>query len=484
MKIKNIYTILLAGTLLSACQDKFLDLQPISSATTGNFYKNADDIKNAVTGAYASLQAGGISTNNYVFGEVRSDNTVPVASGSVTDQDEFDRFYIRTTNPFINDRWNNGYRSISRCNAILDRIGGITMDENLKNRYTAEVKFIRALVYFELVRTYGDIPLVLKEITDPDAGYEYGRNPKAEVYAQIEKDLTEAEAVLPVTYTGTDIGRATKGATKALLGKVYLTQRNFQGAANKLKEVIDLGVYGLLPEYADVFDSNNENHRENIFDIQFRSGGVGEGSPWPNAFAPENSGNAVIPFGGGGNNQPTLDLINSYEPNDKRKNFSLATSYVNASGATIPYNFIRKYRDVPATSGDNDNNIPIIRYADVILMYAEALNELGYQPTGNAFTYLNQVRTRAGLKGLTSVEVPNQEAFRLAMEQERRVEFAFESHRWFDLVRTGRAIPVMNSKKDQFRLVKTVSETDLVFPIPQSQIDINRDKIQQNPGYN
>ncbi|KAA5542941.1 RagB/SusD family nutrient uptake outer membrane protein [Adhaeribacter rhizoryzae] len=484
MKIKNLYIFLISGALLSSCQDNFLDLQPISSATTGNFYKTADDIKNAVSGAYASLQAGGISTNNYVFGEVRSDNTLPVASGSVTDQDEFDRFYIRTTNPYINDRWNNAYRAIARCNAILDRIGAISMDENLKSRYTAEVKFIRGLVYFELVRSFGDVPIILKEVTNPDEGYAFGRSPVADVYTQIEKDLTEAEAVLPTTYASADVGRATKGAAKALLGKVYLTQRKFQPAATKLKEVIDLGVYGLLPEYADVFDSNNENHREIVFDIQFRSGGVGEGSPWPNAFSPENSGNAVIPFGGGGNNQPTTDLINSYEPNDKRKNFSLATSYVNASGATIPYNFIRKYRDVPATSGDNDNNIPVIRYADVILMYAEALNEIGYQPTGDAFNYLNQVRTRAGLGPLTANEVPNQGAFRLAMEQERRVELAFESHRWFDLVRTGRAIPVMNSKKDQFRLVKTLTETDLIFPIPQSQIDINREKIQQNPGYN
>src|SRR5690349_12966150 len=123
MKIKNLYIFLISGALLSSCRDNFLDLQPISSATTGNFYNTADDIKYAVSVDYASLQAGGISTNNYVFGEVRSDNTLPVASGSVTDQDEFDRFYIRTTNPYINDRWNNAYRAIARCNAILDRIG-------------------------------------------------------------------------------------------------------------------------------------------------------------------------------------------------------------------------------------------------------------------------------------------------------------------------------------------------------------------------
>jgi hypothetical protein len=483
MKSLKIMVMLFTGSLLSSCSDKFLDLQPISSATTETFYRNADDIKNAVTGAYAALQSGGISTNNYVFGEVRSDNTVPVPSGSVTDQDEFDRFYIRTTNPFIAGRWNDGYRAIARCNTILDRIDPIILDENLKNRYIAETKFIRALVYFELVRVFGDVPLILNEIKDPDEGYAFGRTPAADVYAQIEKDLTEAEAVLPVSYTGGDIGRATKGAAKALLGKVYLTQKKYAPAAAKLKEVTDLSIYSILPVYADVFRVSNENHPETVFDIQFRAGGVGEGNPWPNAFAPENSGNVVIPFGGGGNNQPTADLIAAYSAQDLRKNVSLATAYTNAGGQTIPYNFVKKYYDVPATNGDNGNNIPVIRYADVLLMYAEALNEIGYQPAGEAFTFLNQIRNRAGLSSLTAAEIPDQQAFRLAMEQERRLEFAFEGHRWFDLVRTGRAIEVMNSKKDQIKLVRPLTENDLLFPIPQSQIDINKEKVQQNPGY-
>jgi len=227
----------------------------------------------------------------------------------------------------------------------------------------------------------------------------------------------------------------------------------------------------------------NKNNRESVFEVQFRAGGVGEGNPWPNSFSPENSGNAVIAFGGDGNNQPSGDIVNAYEANDKRKALSLATSYVNASGVTIQYNFVKKYYDVPATKNDNGNNIPVIRYADVLLMYAESLNEAGYQPAGEAMNYLNEVRVRAGLSPKTSADVPNQQAFRLAVEQERRLELAFEGHRWFDLVRTDRAIAVMNSKKDQLRLVKLINADDLLFPIPQSQIDINRDKIKQNPGY-
>ncbi|PRX40399.1 RagB/SusD family nutrient uptake outer membrane protein [Salegentibacter salegens] len=257
----------------------------------------------------------------------------------------------------------------------------------------------------------------------------------------------------------------------------------YSAAAEKLKEVIDSGVYNLLPNYAAVFDPDNDNNDEIIFSIQFLAGGIGEGNPWPNSFAPINSGNAVIPFGGGGNNQPTTDMINSYEPGDQRKDFSIATSYESESGEIIPTNFVTKYQDEPATSGDNDNDIPIIRYADILLMYAEALNELGYESPGEAFIYLNEVRERAGLMSLSSAEVSSQEEFRLAIEKERRVELAFEGHRWFDLVRTDRAIPVMNAKKDEMELVKTLTENEKVFPIPQSVIDVNPDQIQQNPGY-
>ncbi|MCE7044557.1 RagB/SusD family nutrient uptake outer membrane protein [Dyadobacter sp. CY312] len=483
MKILKTYIVVLATVMLSSCSDEFLDLKPISTATSDNFYRTPDDFKNALNGGYAGLRSGGITANSYVFGEITSDNTVAVASGSVTDQDEFDRFYIKTTNPFISARWNEGYSIIARYNTILDKIGGVTMDEALKTRYIAETKFLRAVIYFTLVRTYGDVPLILKPVTNPDEGYSFGRSPQAEVYAQIEKDLAEAEAVLPVSYPAADLGRATKGAAKAYLGKVYLTQKKFGAAAGKLKEVIDLGVYALLPSYADVFRVANKNSKETVFEVQYKSGGAGLGNPWPNAFAPQNSGNAVIAFGGDGNNQPTADMIAAYEPGDLRKDASLATSYVNAAGQVIPDKFIKKYYDVPVAKNDNGNNIPLIRYADVLLMYAEAVNEVGYQAEGEALNYLNMVRTRAGLAKKTAVDIPSQQAFRLAMEHERRVELAFEGHRWFDLVRTDRAISVLNSKKEQIRLVADLTANNLVFPIPQSQIDINKDKIKQNPGY-
>lgn len=477
MNRKLIVTIGLSISL-SACQESFIELTPLSQASTATFYRTQSDLLNALNGAYGALQFNGQYGQYYIVSEIPSDDTSPVLSGSVTDQDEFDKFYLRTTNPFLAARWTDGYRGIYRTNAVIDRSAGIQMDESLKTRMVGEAKFLRALMYFNLVRVFGDVPLVIKEITDPQEGYQYGRNPVAEVYTQIEKDLTEAETALPVTYTGTNVGRATRGAAKALLGKVLLTQRKYAPAASKLKEVIDAGTYDLLANYADVFRASGKNHRESIFDVQYKKGNLGEGSPFANAYSPENSGNAVIQFGGDGNNQPTPDLINSYESGDLRKDFSLATSYVNASGTRIQYNFIRKYNDAPIVKYDSEDNWPVLRYADVLLMYAECLNEQAQ--TSVALPFLNRVRKRAGL---ADKNISAQTDLRLAIENERRWELAFEGHRWFDLVRTGRALPILQAKSQAIGIRGAVSQNNLVFAVPQSQVDINREKIQQNPGY-
>ncbi|GAB3262911.1 RagB/SusD family nutrient uptake outer membrane protein [Larkinella harenae] len=480
MKRKYLLVALLSMALTS-CKEDFLALSPISQASTATFYRTSSDLLNAMNGAYGALQFNGQYGQYYVVSEIPSDDTRPVLSGSVTDQDEFDKFYLRTTNPFLATRWSDGYRGIYRCNAIIDRSAGVTMDEALKARIVGEAKFLRALMYFNLVRVFGAVPLVVKEIIDPQEGYEYGRAPVADVYAQITKDLTEAETALPATYTGANVGRATSGAAKSLLGKVHLTQKKYTEAATKLKEVIDAGTYDLLPSYASVFQASNKNHRESIFDVQYKKGSIGEGSGFANAYAPENSGNAVIQFGGGGNNQPTPDMIAAYEPGDLRKDVSLATSYTNASGARVDYNFVRKYRDAPVVNGDSEDNWPVLRYADVLLMYAEALNESGR--TADAQPYLNRVRTRAGLAAKTAADAGTQATMRLALEQERRIELAFEGHRWFDLVRTGRALPILQAKAAAIGIKTNLTENNLVFAIPQSQIDINSSKITQNPGY-
>ncbi len=478
MKTKIIVT-LIATLSVTACQEKFIDLAPISSASTATFFKTQSDMITAINGAYATLQAGGQYGDYYILGEIPSDNSTPALSGSVTDQDEFDKFYIRTTNPVLLARWNDGYRGIYRTNTVIDRIGAVAMNEALKARITGEAKFLRALMYFNLVRVFGDVPLVLKEITDPAEGYDYERAPASAVYTQIVKDLSEAQQALPESYSGTDVGRATRGAAKALLGKVYLTNKQYAEAAAVLKEVIDSGIYDLLPTYAAVFNPANKNSKESIFAVQYKKGLVPrEGSGFGNSFAPTNSANAVIQFGGGGNNQPTKDIELAYEPGDQRKGVSLATGYTNAQGNRVEAYYVKKFLDAPVVNGDSDDNWPVLRYADVLLMYAEVLNETGQ--TTQALPFLNRVRTRAGLAPAT---VTSQADMRLAIEQERRVELAFEGHRWFDLVRTGRALPILQAKAAAIGIKTNLTANNLIWPIPQSQIDINPSKIKQNPGY-
>jgi len=487
--MKNIKTIFASGIIIllaaSSCKKDFLDRAPISQMNGNNFYKTAEDMKNALSAAYGGLQYSGLYYSSmHIIGDLRSDNTEITNPAAGTDMVAVDNFQNLATTSISSTTWAGHYQAIQSVNIVIEKIEAVPMDAGLKARYSAEAKFLRALMYFNLVRIFGDVPLVTKVINNPQEGYTYGRNSSAEVYAQIIADLTDAENNLPYEFTGADIGRATKGAAMSLLGKVYLTQKNWSLAATKLKQVIDQTAsnkYQLLPTYAAVFGIANENNRESIFEVQFKKGSNNEGSPFTNQFAPIGSGTAVVSVGNPlGQNIPTANMSNAYETNDVRKAVSMRNSYVLGS-TTVQHNYIIKYAGVPAANLDSDNNWIVLRYADVLLMYAEALNELGYVADGPAFTYLNQIRTRAGLPSKTStnvdlaLRVADQAAFRLAIEQERRVELAFEGHRWFDLVRAGRALTILAGNGMQAHHV--------LFPVPQSQIDINPALIKQNPGY-
>lgn len=486
MKLKyNLIAIALLGIGFSSCSD-FLEQNPQTDLSENDFYKTADDITSAVNGAYSSMQENNIYGNWYVFGEIPSDNTRNQLSGSVTSQDEFDKFYIDTQNSYIADFWKAAYKVINRTNTVLGRIDGITIDADLANRYKLECKFIRALMYFNLVRVYGDIPLVLKEIGITEA-YDILREPKDNVYNQIISDLKEAQA-LPVSYPAAEDGRATQGAAKALLGKVYMTLHKYAEAEAILGEVINSGRYSLLENtagslnidgYKDIFSPVNHNSKEGIFEIQFLKGGYGEGSNYANNFAPENSGTNVVTVGGtGGNNIPEMDIYNAYEEGDLRRDFSMSLGYNDnrKNDEWVESRYVRKFMDVPYQGNDASNNYPVIRYADVILMYAEALNQNG--KTAEACKYLNMTRRRGFGYQTTEtspvdLQTTDKTQFERLVEQERRVELAFENHRWFDLVRTGRAVEVMKSKGF------SLNETNLTCPIPQKQIDVNP-KLTQN----
>lgn len=478
MKLYRIL-ILLGAVILPSCKNGFLDLAPISDTNSVNFYRNADDMLNAVNAAYASLQFSGLyNTSMYAIGEGMSDNTEILDAQSGIDISQLDAFTTLSNNAIVSTTWNDHYRGILACNTVIDRVGGVPMDNALKDRFVGEVKFLRALMYFNLVRMFGNVPLVLMETTDVSQGYPYTRNPADEVYAQIIQDLQDAKSKLPVSYTGANVGRATSGAAKGMLAKVYLTQKKWTEAAAETKEIIDSKTYELLASYADIFRISNKNNKESLFEVQYKKGGYGLGSPFNNLFAPRLAGVAVTTIGAGsGHNLPTADMDKAYEAGDLRKDVSMAQGYTSA-GKFVPALFVKKYLDpAPFAASDADNNWPVLRYADVLLMRAEALNEIGYVAGGEAFDILNSIRRRAGLAEKTAQEAGSQAAFRLAIEQERRVELAFENHRWFDLLRTGRALEVMNAKGFNIQPFR------LLLPIPLTQIQINPDRIQQNPGY-
>ena len=486
MKLKyNLIAIALLGFSFSSCSD-FLEQNPQTDLSENDFYKTADDILSAVNGAYSSLQEGDIYGNWYVFGEIPSDNTRNQLSGSVTTQNEFDQFYIDTQNSMIASFWKAAYKVINRTNTVLGRIDGIEINAELANRYKLECKFIRALMYFNLVRVYGDVPLVLKEISISES-YDILREPKENVYNQIIADLKEAQG-LPVSYSTAEDGRATQGAAKALLADVYMTLHKYAEAETILAEIINSGRYGLLENtpgslnidgYKNVFSPVNHNSKEGIFEIQFLKGGYGEGSNYANNFAPENSGTNVVAVGGtGGNNIPEMDIYNAYEEGDLRRDFSMSLGYYDnrKNNEWVESRYVCKFMDVPYQNNDASNNYPVIRYADVILMYAEALNQNG--KTAEACKYLNMTRRRGFGYQTTEtspvdLQTTDKAQFALMVEQERRVELAFENHRWFDLIRTGRAVEVMKSKGF------SLNEPNLICPIPQKQIDVNP-KLTQN----
>ena len=486
MKLKyNLIAIALLGFSFSSCS-VFLEQNPQTDLSENDFYKTADDILSAVNGAYSSLQEGDIYGNWYVFGEIPSDNTRNQLSGSVTTQNEFDQFYIDTQNSMIANFWKAAYKVINRTNTILGRIDGIEINTELANRYKLECKFIRALMYFNLVRVYGDVPLVLKEISISES-YDILREPKENVYNQIIADLKEAQD-LPVSYSTAEDGRATQGAAKALLANVYMTLHKYAEAETILAEIINSGRYSLLENtpgslnidgYKNVFSPVNHNSKEGIFEIQFLKGGYGEGSNYANNFAPENSGTNVVAVGGtGGNNIPEMDIYNAYEEGDLRRDFSMSLGYYDnrKNNEWVESRYVCKFMDVPYQNNDASNNYPVIRYADVILMYAEALNQNG--KTAEACKYLNMTRRRGFGYQTTEtspvdLQTTDKAQFALMVEQERRVELAFENHRWFDLIRTGRAVEVMRSKGF------SLNETNLICPIPQKQIDVNP-KLTQN----
>lgn len=493
MKTK-ISLIALLAIAMNGC-NSMLDVKPNSFSSGSNYYTSEAQVLRAVNGCYGVLQDL-YKSDYWAMAEMRSDNTnyqYDESDRGAQQREEIDEFLITASNNYVNNTWAQLYRNIQQSNVIISRIDNVKFaNDATKQQYLGEAKFLRALYYFHLVRLFGAVPLLVKEVASPEEASTPKRASVEEVYTQIIADATDAAAGLPASYVSSETGRATKGAALTLLGDVYLTRREYAKAVTTLQQVLTLN-YSLVDNYADNFDPAKKNNSESVFAVQYNAGLETESSNFIFTFGPRNGKKDLTGFNGnlGGNNIPTPSIVNAYEAKDKRKDASIYMydSPTNAAfaesvafGGKLP--LIRKFYHPPyALDGRSNENWPVYRYAQVLLMLAEAVNETG---NGDPLQYINPVRKRAGLDPLPAL---SQAAFRDTVFHEQRVELAFEDQRWYQLLRTGKAISVMTAhgieeKKRLSRLSPAsynIQPFQLLYPIPEREVRLN--KFDQNQGW-
>ncbi|MFC5624218.1 RagB/SusD family nutrient uptake outer membrane protein [Algoriphagus winogradskyi] len=491
-KINHKIAVLGLGILMSfgivSCED-YLEKAPLGQLTSENFFKDATQATQAVNAIYAHLRSFNVHVFSYIgVTDIASDDadkgSVPGDAGFLQDINDFT---FDANNSAVNGIWSGYFQGIFRANQVIANVPEIDMDEELKTRLIGEARFLRAYFYFFLVRTYGDLPLIETPL-NPDE-YQQARVSKETIYAFIEEDLEFAAANLPEKseYPASELGRATAGAAKSFLAKVHLFQNEFQEAYDMAQEVIASGEYELYPDYEGIFRREGEHSSESIFEVSTVALEAGGGGSQFN----EVQGIRGNPNNGWGFNGPSDDLMAAYEENDPR----LAATIIN-EGDTLPSGeivmpdpnmganarFSRKAwlpERPPSGFGNSGANIRLFRYADLLLIAAEAANEIGN--SSQALEYVNLVRERARQGNediLPDLTMTEQSELREAIYHERRVELAMEQHRYFDLVRQGRAQEVFAA----LGITWTPGKHE-VYPIPQSEIDISGGSIIQNPGY-
>ncbi len=507
MKTKNtqniIHAIILVVIVTVWGCDDFLEPEPQTFETKENFFNSEDQFLQAVNAGYARLQDWVLQA--HVLEESRSDNTTydnQLNLGVSQHLARVDWFIPNTDIPQVNNAWDLIFRGIKEANvplSVVDKgIANGNIDSDLGKRIEGELKFIRAFFYFTAVRFWGDVPLILEPITNGIEAFEIVRDPKAEVISVIKTDLQSAISTLPEVYGRENYGRANKNAARTLLAKVFLWNDEFSKAEEQLRDIVNSGKFSLLSNYAEIFNPDNKFNSESIFEVGFKEGSEGESSNFIFQFAPVGSFPEVIPTlvndGTWGKNLPTRDLVSRYEKGDVR--FQASIGFFSRSDTdSIPY--IKKWDEATDPNFPRTNhNWPLYRYADVLLLLGEAINEQGYD-SGEPFELLNKIRERAGLNFKTPSELPDQNAFRIALLHERRIELAFENQRWFDLLRSGIAIDVMRNHGDIEVANPTTSLTSvlpldpsayevepymLLYPIPQNELIVNPN-MSQNPGY-
>ncbi|MCH4551687.1 RagB/SusD family nutrient uptake outer membrane protein [Aestuariibaculum lutulentum] len=467
--MKNIYIILFCHILLLGCSDDFLDKAPLSNANEENFYKSQEDIEVALWSAYNSLYINyGPESLPSFYGELMSDNAYSDnAAGRIQDYESFELHTMSIDNELVLNFWNNYYEAIYIINNIISNAE--KLDFSSRNALVGEAKFLRALYYFDMVRAWGDIPLVTTPLSIDEA-YAQARTSQELVYNQIVDDLNYAVENLPAKTNERFAGAASQEAANTLLGKVYLTLGDNIKAEEALLKVY--GKFSLVP-YADLWDLTKKNSASSIFEVQYKGGLSNPYSLYWAMFSPVD--NRVVTAWGGGFNQITDDLWNAYETSDPRRDISIQDGYQTANGSTVDVKFPIKWQDIDAPVTGlreaSDNNFIILRYADVLLMLTEATSDP---------KYMNEVRNRVGLPAYGTAEYPIEyNTIDLALEHERQVELACEFHRWFDLIRTGRALTVIKNSSKNI----TITDDELLLPIPFLVINQNPNIITQNEAY-
>lgn len=477
--MKKLLYILSAVMFFTSCS-KFLEENPRHLVTVENYYSTEGDAISSVNSLYAYLNSTSTGSTAGVY-----HSTFWVMAGLASDEMQNEQifaphfslisnFTYNNRNAAFAEVWSLHYKVISLANISINRIPGINMNEALRNRLIGEAKFLRALMYFNLVRTFGEIPLLLNEEEDL-----YPSKSSVEsIYTAIEADLTDAINALPWNYPpGNGRGRATKGAAYALRGKAYLTQQKWRQAADDLEEVITSNEYDLWEDFAEVFKHRNRGGKEAVFSVGFGDAGgaiifweVGQFNVrlLPTELSVEGVNNAQ------GWQAPTMYLYNQFEDGDRRKEVTFLTEINNGGTIETIRPWVQKYwdREREPTGNESSNDFPVIRYADVLLMYAEANNELENYTL--AHEYINKVRKRARFNGTTDLPVVpdysglNQAQMREAILKERFMELVFEGHRFFDLVRTNQLIakvplakPGVTPTAEHYRMPIPLSETDV-----------------------
>jgi starch-binding outer membrane protein, SusD/RagB family len=513
--MKKILLPVLAMAIISSCK-KTIDLYPQSNLNTGTYYSTTDEVRAGLTGCYNGMQRS--LFNEWQLTELRSDNSkqgVPASTASTNrDLSDLDMFIPATTHQGNYVYWQATYNNIRNCNIVLDRLGvnyeastgtfkteaiPVPITEADRRQMAAEAQFIRAYHYFNLVRLYGGVFLIHEPIT-PQEAKTINRAEVAEIYKLVIADLASAAANLSAArfsaIPAASVGRANSWAAKGMLAKVYLTLNRKSDAIPLLQDVMGNSGYALQAVYANVFSITNEMNSEILFAVRFKAGGFGLGSHFGNTFAPLGSGSAVINGDGDGLNYPSADLDTTMNA-DTRKATNIAVFGTGSSSRL----YVRKYLFPVVLVDDGESDWPILRYADIILMLAEAQ---GF--TTASVDLINQVRPRAGKPNLTSATVSNVAQFERALADERRLEFAFENQRYFDLMRFNSTLTTITAEQsirahyareyqNHYRLYPPptptlaelqsfVTRDKLLLPIPQREIDTNTQLvIPQNPGY-